>query len=115
MQSNKEAENVCQQHSLGGSCDLADSTINVLPLSPVEELLILHPAPWQCVPASAWQGADPPDNVIFDAKGHLVDIIDDPNFRPAIVNAVNIASAMVAGFDERVHEHCNGISPQGGK
>ena len=60
--------------------------------TPLQELLTVHPAPWQCKPYAGWRGKDLPDQVIYDGHCRLVDICDDPEWRSAIVQAINAAA-----------------------
>lgn len=69
-------------------------------ISPLQELLLLHPAPWQCLPHRGWRGKETPDDVVFDGLGYPVDVVDDPRWARALCEAVNTAAGTLASIQE---------------
>ena len=76
------------------------AAVTVLPLTPLEELLVAHPPPWRCEPHEGWRGKEQPEQVIYDARWDVVELCDDPAWRPALVQAVNLASAIIQASDQ---------------
>lgn len=78
----------------------SSAVVTITPMTPLQELLTMHRPPWNCQPHKRWRGKDSPDQVIFDADCRVVDLCDDPDFRPAIVQAVNLAAAVMGSIDD---------------
>lgn len=71
------------------------AVVTVLPLTPLQELLALHPAPWRVETHKNWRGKPPADPVLYDARWHVVELCDDPSWFRALAEAVNLAAAMI--------------------
>jgi hypothetical protein len=102
-----------QPLQVGIADGMCSHVVTIRELTPLEELLGIHPAPWQCVQHPAWKGKDLPDPIIYDARWDIVDLCDDPRWRCALVQAVNVAASVLCSIDDvngaiRAQRECGG-------